>query len=154
MKAIVILIDGSLGQEPYETNAMSNMISALLRSPGVTINNETIKTAILYDEDVAKCLVQHIVTPAKKPSKTEVETAKEVQLQAFCKDVLGTCGEQPLADQAAYRRKFITWMLNDTKAYSSEIVQSLTNPTKRQMEILREHGLQNIPTYLKIIQQI
>ena len=77
-----------------------------------------------------------------------------MQLRAFCNDVLGTCGQQPLADQAAYKRRFITWMLNDTKAYASEIVQSLIKPTKKQMEILREYGLQDIPFYLKLIRDL
>lgn len=156
MKAIIILVEGSLGSESIENNAITNMVNALLKAPGVTINPERLTTTILTDEDVMKCLVQHATTPKiEKPTESEIAFAKEMQLRAFCKDVLGTIGSDPLSDKAAYKRKFITWMLNDEKAYNSEIVQQLTQSlTRKQLAILREYNLQNIPAYLKLIQQL
>lgn len=153
MKAIVIIFKGEI-DELSQKETITNVISTLAKSPGVSISCDTVQVSLLNDEEVTKCLVQHIVPPAEKPLKNEVELAKEMQLRAFCKDILGTCGQQPLADQAVYKRRFITWMLNDIDAYTSEIAQSLMKPTKKQMEILREYGLQNIPAYLKLIQNL
>lgn len=152
MKAIIFLFDGKLPNAETTSKMLSNIVGTIVANGEIRI--DTITATILNDEDVMKCLVQHIVTPAEKPLKNEVELAKEMQLRAFCNDVLGTCGQQPLADQATYKRRFITWMLNDTKAYTSEIVQSLVKPTKKQMEILREYGLQDIPIYLKLIRDL
>lgn len=153
MKAIVIIFKGEI-DELSQKETITNIVSTLAKSPGVSISCDAVQVSLLNDEEVTKCLVQHIVPPAEKPLKNEVELAKEMQLRAFCKDVLGTCGQQPLADQAAYKRNFITWMLNDNHAYSSEIVQSLMKPTKKQIEILREYDLHNIPSYLRIIRDL
>ena len=153
MKAIVIIFKGEVDELSREA-IMANLASTLAESPGVSISCDTVHVSLLNDEEVTKCLVQHIVPPAEKPLKSEVELAKEMQLRAFCKDVLGTIGEQPLADQATYKRKFIMWLWHDEKAYNSEIVQSLEKPTKKQIEILREYGLQNIPAYLKLMKQL
>lgn len=153
MKAIVIIFKGEI-DEFSQKEIVTNMITSFAKSPGVSIDCETAQVSVLSDDEVTKCLVQHIVPPAEKPLKNEVELAKEVQLHAFCKDVLGTIGEQPLADQATYKRKFIMWMWRDEKAYNSEIVQSLEKPTKKQIDILREYGLQNIPAYLKLMRQL
>lgn len=152
MKAIIFLFDGKLPNAETTSKMLGNIVGTIAANGEIRI--DTITATILNDEDVMKCLVQHVVTPAEKPLKSEVELAKEMQLRAFCNDVLGTCGQQPLVDQAAYKRRFITWMLNDTKAYASEIVQSLVKPTKKQMEILREYGLQDIPVYLKLIRDL
>lgn len=152
MKAIIFLFDGKLPNTETTSKMLSNIVGTIAANGEIRI--DTITATILNDEDVMKCLVQHIVTPAEKPLKNEVELAREMQLRAFCNDVLDTCGQQPLADQATYKRRFITWMLNDTKAYTSEIVQSLVKPTKKQMEILREYGLQDIPVYLKLIRDL
>lgn len=152
MKAIIFLFDGKLPNAETTSKMLGNIVGTIAANGEIRI--DTITATILNDEDVMKCLVQHVVTPAEKPLKNEVELAKEMQLRTFCNDVLGTCGQQPLADQAAYKRRFITWMLNDTKAYASEIVQSLVKPTKKQIEILREYGLQDIPVYLKLIRDL
>lgn len=152
MKAIVFLFDGKLPSPETTSKMLGNIVETIVANGEIHI--DTVTATVLNDEDVMKCLVQHVVTPVEKPLKNEVELAKEMQLRAFCKDVLGTIGEQPLADQATYKRKFIMWMWRDEKAYNSEIVQSLEKPTKKQMDILREYGLQNIPAYLKLMKQL
>lgn len=153
MKAILIIFEGDI-EEISQEKVVTNMVTALAKTPGVSMICDSVRTSLLNDEEVTKCIVQHAVTPITAPSENELKITEELQLRSFCNDVLGTCGAQPLADQAKYKRRFISWMLRDTRAYSSEIVQSLLKPTRKQMEILREYGLENIPAYLKTVQKI
>lgn len=146
MKAFIILTDGDI--HPDQVSVIAEKFNTVLLSE---ITPRSVHINYLDEEDLMKAIIHQVNVGevAIKKVDRNLEIAKELQLKAFCKDVLGTIGKYPQSNIADYRDKFITWLISNRKVLHSEIVKNLAKKlTPKQSEILHEYGLD--PMYIWI----
>ena len=147
MKAFIILTDGDIHSDQLSTIA-EKLNGALLSE----ITPRSIHIHYLDEEELAKAIIHQVNT---KEVEAEKKAAKEIQLKAFCEDVLSTIGRYPQRDIADYRCKFISWLINNRKVLNAEIVKSLAKKiTPTQAEILHQYGLDSIYIWIRDVYKL
>ena len=147
MKAFIILTDGDI--RPDQVRVIAEKFNTVLLSE---ITPRSVHIQYLDEEELMKAIVHQVNADKINFERVDrnIEKAKELQLRAFCKDVLGTIGKYPQSNIADYRNKFITWLINEPTVLRSEIVKTLAKKiTPKQSEILHEYGLDSIYIWIR-----
>lgn len=152
MKAFIILTDGDIHSD--QVRVIAEKFNTVLLSE---ITPRSVHVHYLDEEELMKAIIHQVNVSEVNVKKVDknLEIAKELQLKAFCKDVLGTIGKYPKNNIVDYRNKFIAWLINDHKVLHSEIVKTLAKKiTPKQSEILYEYGLDSMYIWIRDVYKL